>query len=128
MYRPVHFEIHATDPQQLITFYTDLFGWTISKWEGGDYWLIDTGPKEQPGINGGLMARRGPPPAEDAPVSAFAITMGVDNLDTMVEKAVAIGGTICLAKMPIKGMGWLAYAKDPDGNIFGMMQPDASAA
>jgi len=30
-------------------------------------------------------------------------------------------------KMPIPGVGWLAYAKDTEGNIFGIMQPDANA-
>jgi predicted enzyme related to lactoylglutathione lyase len=25
-------------------------------------------------------------------------------------------------------VGWLAYAKDPDGNIFGMMQMDTAAS
>jgi predicted enzyme related to lactoylglutathione lyase len=30
--------------------------------------------------------------------------------------------------MAIPGIGWLAYVKDPDGNIFGMMQMDAGAA
>ena len=37
-------------------------------------------------------------------------------------------GHVAVAKMPIPGMGWLAYAKDTEGNIFGMMQPDPSAA
>jgi predicted enzyme related to lactoylglutathione lyase len=30
--------------------------------------------------------------------------------------------------MPIPGVGWLAYIKDPDGNIIGLMQPDPKAA
>jgi uncharacterized protein len=30
-------------------------------------------------------------------------------------------------KMPIPGVGWLAYIKDTEGNILGMMQPDPSA-
>ena len=30
-------------------------------------------------------------------------------------------------KMPIPGMGWVAYYKDPDGNIFGMIQNDQKA-
>ena len=38
------------------------------------------------------------------------------------------GGTVALAKMPIPGVGWLAYCKDTEGNIFGMMQPDPKAA
>lgn len=32
-----------------------------------------------------------------------------------------------LPKMPIKGVGWLAYCKDLDGNIFGMMEVDENA-
>ena len=31
-------------------------------------------------------------------------------------------------KMPVPGVGWLAYAQDPDGNTFGMMQADPAAA
>jgi uncharacterized protein len=30
-------------------------------------------------------------------------------------------------KMPIPGVGWLAYFKDTEGNIVGVMQPDANA-
>jgi predicted enzyme related to lactoylglutathione lyase len=29
--------------------------------------------------------------------------------------------------MPIPGIGWLAYIKDLDGNILGIMNPDPSA-
>lgn len=29
--------------------------------------------------------------------------------------------------MPVPGVGWLAYCKDTEGNIFGMMQPDTKA-
>jgi hypothetical protein len=44
-----------------------------------------------------------------------------------VSKSLAAGGTVALAKMPIPGIGWLAYCKDTEGNIFGMMQRDGSA-
>ena len=30
--------------------------------------------------------------------------------------------------MAVPGVGWLAYAKDTEGNIFGLMQADPSAA
>ena len=67
MSRVVHFEIHATNPEPLVAFYTSLFGWTITKWDGPmDYYLISTGPAEKPGINGGLMRRHGDAPAPDA--------------------------------------------------------------
>ena len=128
MARAVHFEIHASNPQAAIAFYASLFGWTFNKWEGGDYWMIHTGPDEQPGINGGLMPRRGDLPAPLAAVNAFVITVDVDDIDASVERGKAAGGSIALPKMPVPGIGWLAYLKDPDGNIFGMMQADAKAA
>ncbi len=60
MPRVVHFEIHAADPNRAVNFYQTLFGWTFQKWEGPmEYWLITTGPNEQPGINGGLVQRQG---------------------------------------------------------------------
>ena len=34
---------------------------------------------------------------------------------------------VALPKMPIPGVGWLAYMKDTEGNVFGMMQADANA-
>jgi uncharacterized protein len=119
MPRVVHFEIPADNPEMAITFYSDLFGWQFTKWDGPmPYWLIDTG--EGPGINGGLLQKNGP----DHPV---VNTVDVADLDSMVPKVEATGGTIVVPKMPIPGVGWLAYFKDLDGNIVGMMQADSSA-
>ena len=75
----VHFEIHATDPQQLIDYYGSLLGWTFQDYGGGDqpYWVIDTGEgaignaaaEKGLGINGGLTQRRArdPRPADPSP-------------------------------------------------------------
>lgn len=128
MARAVHFEIHASNPQALIAFYTTLFGWRFNKWDGGDYWMIHTGPNDQPGIDGGLMPRRGDPPAAMAAVNAFVITVDVDDVDACVARARSAGGSVALPKMAVPGIGWLAYLKDPDGNIFGAMQTDLEAA
>lgn len=131
MSRAVHFEIQASDPQALIDFYSGLFGWSFNKWDGGEYWMVHTGPDEQPGINGGLLPRRGPPPAEMAAVNAFVITVDVEDIDDLIAKATGIGGaggSLAVPKMAVPGIGWLAYLKDPDGNIFGMMQADIDAA
>ena len=127
MSRAVHFEIHASNPQVAIDFYSALFGWSFNKWEGGEYWMIHTGPDEQPGINGGLIPRRGALPESMAAVNAFVITVDVDNLDAIVATALAAGGVSAAPKMAVPGIGWLAYLKDPDGNIFGVMQADREA-
>ncbi|MFC5458394.1 VOC family protein [Massilia niabensis] len=128
MSRAMLFEIHASNPQSLIDFYSNLFGWSFSKFPVGEYWTINTGPDSQPGINGGLLPRPAPAPGPMASPNAFVITVDVDNLNASMTKVQGGGGMLCVPKMAIPGIGWLAYFKDPDGNIFGMMQMDASAA
>jgi predicted enzyme related to lactoylglutathione lyase len=128
MGRTVHFEIQASEPQALIEFYGKMFDWSFSKWEGGEYWLVGTGEVGAPGINGGLLPRRGPRPEEGAAVNAFVCTVDVADLDKSLALLKELKGTVAVPRMPVPGVGWLAYAKDPDGNIFGMMQNDASAS
>jgi predicted enzyme related to lactoylglutathione lyase len=128
MPRPIHFEIHAENTQRAIDFYTKLFGWQISQWGTQPYWMVKTGEAGTPGIDGGLLPRRGPGPADMAAVNAFVCTVDVADLDAMVAKLVACGGAVALPKMPIPTVGWLAYGKDTEGNLFGMMQMDEKAA
>lgn len=127
MNRVVHFEIHASTPQSLITFYSELFGWSFKQWGGAEYWLIETGAAGEPGINGALLQRRGPAPAAMQSVNSFVCTVEVGSLDHCLSKGTARGGTVAVPKMPVPGVGWLAYLKDPDGNIFGILQPDRKA-
>ena len=122
MPRVVHFEIPADDPEKTVAFYEKVFGWGFHKWEGPqDYWLISTGPDDQPGINGGLMKRMNP----GQPV---VNTLDVPSVDDYVAKITTAGGEIAVPKMAVPGVGWLAYFKDPDGNISGIMQMDPAAA
>ena len=58
MARPVHFEIHAEDPERAIAFYETALGWSFSEVMPGAYWLITTGAADKPGINGGLKRRK----------------------------------------------------------------------
>ena len=126
MGRVIHFEIHAGNPQRAIAFYEKLLGWKFQKLEGPvDYWLISTGPSDQRGIDGGLVLRRGE--IDGQAVIAYVCTADVSNLDESVKVALSSGGELALPKMAIPGVGWLAYCKDPEGNIFGMMQSDPSA-
>jgi predicted enzyme related to lactoylglutathione lyase len=128
MPRVIHFEIHADDLDRAARFYTQLLGWEIKKWEGPmEYRLITTGPEGSPGINGGLMRRMHPLGGNDG-VIAYVCTVDVDNLDRYVERGVALGGAVALPKMAVPGLGWLAYLKDTEGNVLGMMQHDPTAA
>lgn len=129
MSRVVHFEIHADNPQRAATYYQQLFGWQIIKWEGPepeDYWLITTGPDSEPGINGAILKRR--QPINGDAVIAYVCTIDVASIDDTIAKITSLGGTIALPKMAVPQVGWLAYAKDTESNIFGVMESDHSAA
>ncbi len=128
MPRVIHFEIHAEDPERAIRFYTEMFGWRFQSWGGPmEYWLITTGEAPAPGINGGLVRRRGPAPVDGAACNAYPCTVDVSNVDESVALAVKLGGTIAVPKMPIPGVGYLAFIKDTEGNILGMMMADTGA-
>jgi len=126
MPRVVHFEIHADDPERAAKFYNRVFNWKIDKWKGPeDYWLITTGSDKEPGINGGLMKREEPATGES--IVAYVCTIDVDSVDKFTGRITVNGGSIVAPKMAIPGVGWLAYCKDAEGNMFGIMQSDGSA-
>ncbi len=127
MSRVVHFEIHAENPARASQFYNTVFGWVIQKMGDLDYWLITTGAPEQAGINGGLFPRRGPAPVDPNPVSAFVCSIDVDAIDDAMARVLAAGGTVVVPKRAFPGVGWSAYCKDTEGNIFGLSQTDPTA-
>ena len=125
MSRVVHFEIHAENPQRAIKFYEAVLGWQFNQWGGNEYWVITTGPSDQPGINGGLLPRQGT--IDGQAVIAYVCTADVASLDETSAAVEANGGTMAVPKMPVPTVGWLAYFKDTEGNIFGAMQADPTA-
>lgn len=99
-----------------------MFGWKFQKWDGPvEYWMITTGDNSEPGINGGLMPRRDP-------AQPCVNTVGVANIDESLKIVDSQGGQCVVPKMPVPGVGWLAYCKDTEGHIFGLMQNDPAAA
>lgn len=61
-------------------------------------------------------------------MTGYVCTIEVESVDTILEKATAAGAKVALPKMPIPGMGRLAYLIDTEGNIFGIMNQDKNAA
>jgi hypothetical protein len=125
--RVAHFEIHAADPQRAINFYTRVLGWEFNQWGDQPYWLIKTGPAETPGIDGGLLPRHGDGPLDGQAVNAYVCTVIIESLEACTEAVLAHGGTLALPRMAVPGIGWLAYFKDTEGNIFGAVQNDPEA-
>lgn len=120
MPRVVHFEVSIDDPDRAIKFYSTVFGWEFSKWDGPqEYWIIRTGSPDQMGIDGGLMRRQ----EQEQVVN----TIDVPSVDEFSARVINNGGTIIMPKMAVPGIGYLAYFKDTEGNVFGMMEADESA-
>jgi uncharacterized protein len=126
----VHFEIHASEPQRLIDFYSRLLGWRFTQFGEMTYWAIDTGDgaigMKEPGrgINGGLTQRQGPAPEHGAPVNGCDFVVGVDgSVDELFRKGLSLGGTEALPLTDMEGIGRVGYLLDPDNNVFGLISP-----
>src|SRR5688500_7237621 len=94
MPRVVHFEFHSNQPEGTTDFFRRVFDWKIDKWDNlsADYWMLDTGPADQPGIGGGLMKSRDGQPRT-------VCTIDVPDVDAYAKKVTAAGGQIVVPKM-----------------------------
>ena len=79
-----------------------------------------TGPEDQPGIDGGLARRTDPEVGVEN-------TIDVADLDLSLPAVAGNGGQVIRPKMAVTGVGWMAYIKDTEGNIFGLMESDLEA-
>jgi len=119
MNRIVHFEIPVNDVAKNVKFYGDVFGWTFQQFGDENYLLCTTG-KDGPGIDGAIMKKRD---ANQPIVNSIEVA----SVDEMAKKIEAAGGIVVVPKMAVPSVGYLAYFKDPDGNISGLWQPDKAA-
>jgi predicted enzyme related to lactoylglutathione lyase len=120
MNRVVHFEIPSDDPGKSLAFYKEVFGWSMHQWGAESYWLTTTGPDTAPGINGAIMQKKHP----QQPV---VNTIEVDDMERTIAAIEKNGGQVVVPLSAVPGIGWLAYFKDPDGNISGIMKNDKAA-
>lgn len=121
MGRVIHFEIPADDPERAINFYSKSFDWKINSWGGPeDYWLIETGDPEEPGIDGAITKRA-------TMVTTVTNTIDVLSLEDAMKAVKENGGQVVTEKMTVPFVGYMAYCRDTEGNLFGIMQSDPSA-
>ncbi len=125
----VHFEIPANDVKKLQEFYEKVLGWKITKapMPGVEYYTIATVPTDEkgmlqrPGVNGGLYPRT--QGMQGAPQVNYVSVEDIDKYTGMVTKE---GGKILVPKQQIPTVGWFTIVADPEGNAFGLLQPDMS--
>ena len=125
----VYFEIQADDPERAMAFYRAVFGWRFEQWGDQDYWLIMAANKEssEPSIDGGLQSRPAKTPPQEHGTNAYVCTVQVDDFDAVANKIAAAGGLVALPKFALPKVAWQGYFIDPEGNTFGVRQPDEHA-
>ncbi len=125
----VYFEIQADDPERAMAFYRAAFGWRFEQWGSQDYWMITTADNDSndSGINGGLLPRPAKTPPQAHGTNAYVCTVQVDDFDAVASKIAAAGGIVALPKFAMPKVAWQGYFIDPEGNTFGVRQPDEHA-
>ena len=116
-----HFEIYSERPEFLVDFYRSLFGWQLNKAPGLDYWHIKSDATHASAINGGLTYRPFPGPR------SWVHYVHVESLDAAVAEVQRLGGAVLRPKTAVPKTAWYAVVADPEGNIFAVWQPDATA-
>jgi predicted enzyme related to lactoylglutathione lyase len=121
---PSYFEIQADDINRARAFYGEVFGWKFVKAEALpiEYWRIETqGPR------GGLLKRPAKTPPPEHGTNAYVCSMEVSDFDQTGANIARLGGRVALPKFPVPGVCWQGYFLDPEGNTFGIFQPDDAA-
>lgn len=122
MNKVVHFEIPADEPERAHAFYKTVFGWAIHAIPSMGYAMVTTGPTNEHGmptepsfINGGMLKRQDP-------IKHPVIIINVESIDEAAKKIELNGGTMVRGKMPVGGMGYVAYCTDSEGNVLGLWE------
>ncbi len=113
----VHFDLPASNPEELSQFYKNLFGWQFTKFGDQQYWLIAPKDAKEPMEGIGGMFKR-----EDAPEQGITNYFLVKNIDESVAKAKSLGAKVIQEKVEIPQVGWSATLKDPENNTFAFFQ------
>mgnify|MGYP003546907241 FL=1 len=121
--KPVYFDLTVKDISAARRFFERVLGWRFERFPlPYEYYRIQAGPAEQPGIDGGIGA------VADAPICGgnpmVNLTMPVQDLDQALTDVLAAGGTVVEAKTSIPGIGWYATCAEPGGLKFGLVEPD----
>lgn len=100
----IHFEIPAENPRRVLRFYQELFGWRAAPIEAGaESWIL---------------------PADESSMP-FQNAIRVASLDECLANVERLGGAIARAKKAISGRGYVAYCRDPEGNVFVVFELDS---
>ena len=113
---PCWYELTTPDLAGAQAFYSGLLGWSLADAGMADFTYMLA--KSDTDMVAGMMA----PPAEDMP-TFWLLYFAVEDCDADAEAIAAAGGTVHKAPADIPGTGRFAIVADPQGGVFGLLQP-----
>jgi predicted enzyme related to lactoylglutathione lyase len=102
----IYFELGCKNSHSAVNFYSELFGWTNQKHDSAA--MISTGHLNVLG-----------------PHQNVTIYVQVDDLQTLLDKAVRLGGRTLVPPTAVPGIGHLAWVRDTEGFTIGLWKPAA---
>lgn len=113
---PCWYELTTPDPVAAGVFYGAVVGWSVAKvpMEGFDYYLASMAGRQAAGMMAPMMA--GIPPN-------WCVYFAVTDCDATAAAVVADGGRRITEPQDIPGTGRFAILSDPQGAVFGILQP-----
>lgn len=117
----IWFELLTSDADAAQDFYANVVGWTVadSGMEGMDYRILNAAD----GSIGGLMKM---PEGGGAP--GWFGYVGVEDVDSSVERMTASGAAVHMPPTTIEGVGRMAMLADPHGATFYVMRGQSEEA
>jgi predicted enzyme related to lactoylglutathione lyase len=120
----VWFEIPADNFDRARKFYSSLFNWKISPFQGMQgpeaqkYLHIETeGAEASP--DGGLTTREH--------IQGITQYIGVASVDESVAKVEKLGGRVSVRKTAVPQMGYYAICQDTENNTFALWESESDA-
>ena len=115
--RVIHFEIPVEESDRALTFFRKVFGWSSEPLNESSGTLV-TGEQSDSGVDGYFFSKKTVP----ADYARIIIAVEVDNLEDHIERVKANGGEMLFGPIDYAGRGLMAYFRDTEGNIVGMLQ------
>lgn len=119
-----YFEIQASKPERLVSFYKNIFGWEFTR---DNNILIEYYRIKTEGMNGAILKRPTAVPSLMQGTNAFTCSVKVSNFDEIEKLIMANGGQVAMPKFAVPGQCWQGYFIDPDNNVFGIFEVSADA-
>ncbi|HSF64392.1 MAG TPA: VOC family protein, partial [Paracoccaceae bacterium] len=116
---PCWYELDTPDLDAAGSFYARILGWKVadSGMAGFDYRLARSGDDMVAGMMSNVGQLGGPSPS-------WLIYFAVDDCDQTAADIRVAGGKVWKEPADIPGTGRFAVVADPQGAVFGLLQPD----